>query len=985
MDSLRQTRVCKGPVSDPTGAVLSAAAVKVVNKSNGLTREGTTNGSGVYRFDLLSPGTYKVSISAKGFSSRDFDNVALAVSQTTTIDTTLTVGNQTEIVNVEGQAPLIDSTRSDVSLPITPQQLKDLPMNGRDFANLAVLAPGVRPVDSYDPTKNRIAVFSVDGSNGRNVNVTVNGIDNKDNTVGGPNMQLPLEAIEEFNISTQRFSAANGRSEGAAINVITKSGSNELHGSLYFLDRNEALNTNDYFAQQAGQEKAPYGRQQFGGSIGAPIRKDKDFIFFALEREREATNIVVTDQAFKELSLVSNLGAQPARAIPTPYFDWRYNGRIDHKINDKNNLFISYANQNNIGFNDQSSQTNDLTSGNFTTNQNIIANATLNSVISPAIVNSFTFGYQYWNNVIDSSVRSPNVIFPDASFGTNGNVPQQSYQVKWQFRDDVSITKGKHSMKFGGDLVWEPKLGGFFIYNATTAVTFFDDPSVILGNTTLYPQGFATPGAIQSISQTSGNPYFFLSAKQFGVYAQDDWKINRRLTLSLGLRFDRDYNLNGGAEQAQNRAYLILKAINSPFAGGLPHDDTKDFSPRIGFAYDLTGAGKHVLRGGFGLYYGQTFQNIPLFMLQQANSTLFTQVSYNSNGPTDTTADVVPGSGKLLSQFRYGVDPLPPTPAPPTKANAGDTANIVDPNYRNPVSEQFNFGYSWSVTPDSVIEADYVHVLGLHDMKNVVINPKINGVRFTDALTVAAGQVQIGRITDARSIQRDRYDGLNLTYRRHLTRHLQANLTYTLSKGVGYNGAAADYSDRPTVLTNIFGKQDFGPVPTDERHHFVASGTIELPWGILVAPIMQVGSARPYNMTQGISDVFGFGGGQGATHAFLLNSDANNYLATKGYTASQLRSCLTAGNCTMASYNYLRGQPFFQLDARFSKSFKIKERTKIDFIFQAFDLTNRANFGSNYQGNIKSGQFQQPLGFITPSGVIVAHSFSGEAGFHLSF
>ena len=214
---------------------------------------------------------------------------------------------------------------------------------------------------------------------------------------------------------------------------------------------------------------------------------------------------------------------------------------------------------------------------------------------------------------------------------------------------------------------------------------------------------------------------------------------------------------------------------------------------------------------------------------------------------------------------------------------------------------------------------------------------------------------------------------------------IRDSLTYTLSKGVGYNGAAADYSDRPTVLTNIFGKQDFGPVPTDERHHFVASGTIELPWGILVAPIMQVGSARPYNMTQGISDVFGFGGGQGATHAFLLNSDANNYLATKGYTASQLRSCLTAGNCTMASYNYLRGQPFFQLDARFSKSFKIKERTKIDFIFQAFDLTNRANFGSNYQGNIKSGQFQQPLGFITPSGVIVAHSFSGEAGFHLSF
>ena len=145
--------------------------------------------------------------------------------------------------------------------------VQDLPLNGRDFVNLAYLAPGAKPVDSYDPTKQRVGVFAVNGGAGRNVNVTVNGIDNKDNTVGGPVMQMPLESIQEFNISTQRFSAANGRSEGAAINVITRSGSNTPHGSLFFFGRNEALNTQNALES----EKSPYSRQQFGGSVGAPI------------------------------------------------------------------------------------------------------------------------------------------------------------------------------------------------------------------------------------------------------------------------------------------------------------------------------------------------------------------------------------------------------------------------------------------------------------------------------------------------------------------------------------------------------------------------------------------------------------------------------------------------------------------------------------------------------------------------------------------
>ena len=421
----------------------------------------------------------------------------------------------------------------------------------------------------------------------------------------------------------------------------------------------------------------------------------------------------------------------PPSTIPTPYFDWRYNGRWDHRINENNSLSAVYSNQNNTGLNDQSGSQNDLTAGNFTTNQLILASVNLSSVITPNVVNSATVGYQYWNNLIDSKVRANNVTFGSAEYlGTNVNVPQQSFQKKWQFKDDLSITRGKHNFKTGFDYLYEPLVGGFFENNPTPTITFFDDPSKILSDKADYPLGFQTPGAVTSIAETAGNPYFILSTNMLGVYFQDDWKVSRRLTLNLGLRYDRDYNLNGASAQGKSRGYLALKAINSPYAG-IPKDDTKDFSPRVGFAYDLTGRGKHLLRGGFGLYYGQIFENIPLFMIQQANPTIFTTVLNltNSTAPKagvapNTAADLVPGTGKLLSQWQYGIDPVPAVPAPPTNLATGSTARIMDPNYHNPYTEQENIGYSWALNENSVIEVDYVHVLSLREDKAVNINYK---------------------------------------------------------------------------------------------------------------------------------------------------------------------------------------------------------------------------------------------------------------------
>lgn len=995
----------EGTVVDKNQAVIKGASITITNKATNLERTTTTNDNGEYKFDLLPAGVYDIKATASGFGDASTTNVELLVGKSTNINFTMYPGTQTATVTVTGSAELVDREKTDVSLNITPREVQDLPLNGRDLGNLAYLAPGAKPVDSYDPTKNRIAVFGINGSSGRNVNVTVNGIDNKDNTVGGPVMQFPLDAIQEFVISTQRFSAANGRSEGAAVNVVTKSGGNQYHGSAFFFDRNKKLNANDYFSKQANQPKPPFTRQQWGGSVGGPlflprfgeggsgIRKGKrgTFFFFAVERQNEKTTIPVTGTAFTELTLAQPLGAQPATQIPTPYRDWRINARVDHTFNQKHNMFVSYNNQWNRGLNDQSGQTNDLTAGNFTTNRLQLGNVTLNSILSQRVVNAATVGYQYWNNLIDTDRKVPTVYFPSAYFGTNSNVPQQSYQAKYQFKDDLSITRGAHTFRTGFDYVWEPKLGGFFEFNPTPEFDFFDDPSVILSDKKTYPQGFATPGALSGISATAGDPYFNLpgGAKMFGVYFQDDWKVRRNVTLSLGLRWDKDFNLIGTQAQSQNRTYLALKAINHPVAARLPHDDNRDFSPRVGFAWDIFGTGKHVVRGGYGLYYGQTFLNIPLFMIQQINPTLFaTVLSLSSSGIGDPNADVVPGTGGiLLSNYRFGIDPLPTIPPPATKFVGGEVGRIMDPDYRNPYSQQWNIGYAFQLNASSVIEVEYVHTLALHESKTININPKLvalGGKRPLDAAFAAAGLPKLNRIDNEESIGRSRYDGLNISYRRRMSRRFSLNTNYVFSKAVAYNGNAAAFRNRPTDVFDIFAKHDFGPTPNDERHRFVFSGVFDLPGGIQVAPILQAASARPYNIIQG-KDVLGRGTGRGNVHVIVRTDSPNDLLATKDMSASALRACLAAGQCVQVPFDFLRGKPFFQLDTRVSKNIRIRERSTLTLLFEAFNLTNRANFGNSYEVNVQSPNFRKPTAFITPNGVIVPQAFAGQIGVKFTF
>lgn len=1003
-----------GTVKDKNQAAISNANVTITNKATGRVRTATTNDSGEYRVDLLPAGRYDIKVNASGFGDVTVENAELLVGKTNNFDFTMEPGMQTASVTVTaGEGELISREKTDVSLNITPRDVEDLPLNGRDLGNLAYLAPGAKPVDSYDPTKRRISVFGINGSSGRNVNVTVNGIDNKDNTVGGPVMQFPLESIQEFVISTARFSAVNGRSEGAAVNVVTKSGGADYHGSVFYFLRDRRLNASEVSpANQSIESNPPFNRKQWGGSISGPLHLprfgeggpsyhntgENTFFFFALERQNEATSIPVASDAFAELQLVQSLGARPAAVLPTPYKDWRINARIDHTFNSKHNMFVTYNDQSNIGLNDQANQRVDLTQGNFTTNRLILSNLSLNSALSSTVVNAFTAGYQYWTNLIDSEEKTTTFTFPsNIQFGTNINVPQQSYQIKYQFKDDLSINKGNHTFRTGIDYLWEPKLGGFFEFNPVLEIDFVSLPSAILK----LPQGFSTPGLVGGMTATSGDPYFNLpgGAKMLGLYFQDDWRVRPNLTLNLGLRYDKDFNLIGTKAQGQSRTYLALKAINHPAAASLPKDDSKDFSPRVGFAWDIGSSGRHILRGGYGLYYGQTFLNIPLFMIQQINPTIFVSVFSIASG------DIVPGTGIQLSNWRFGIDPFPTIPPPPTQLPANSTGRIMDPDYQNPLTQQWNIGYAWQFNPYSVLEFEYTHILGLHESKTVNINPTLNmflnsagneiTARPLTAALIAAGQPVLGRIDLEQSSGRSRYDGMNISYRRRLHQNFTVNATYTLSRALAYNGNSAAFRNRAWDPFNMFAEYELGPTPNDSRHRFSMGSVVNLPGGFQVAPIVQWESARPYTAGYGAAvDVMGTGGGRGTAHVVVFKDNPNDLKATltafgdpgaSNANRVKFRNCLRSGACTFAPFNNVRGQAFFQLDTRVTKNFRIGERANLQAIFQVFDLTNRANFGNNFVNDIRQANYATPSNFITPSGVTVPHSLSAEFGVRFTF
>src|SRR2546421_4159729 len=743
------TGIITGIVKNEKGEVVPNATVKAVNIGTNATREATTSGEGVYEISQLVPGTYRIEVEAQGFAKYVQENAVVNVLQRSTIDPVLKVGGIGETVNVTAESvPLVETTKTDVSGVISQRELNTLPVNGRSFASLAILIPGATLAPSFDPTKSRVGTFSIGGSTGRNLNITVDGGDNKDNAVGGILQNFSMEGIQEFALSTQRFSAANGRSGGALLSVVTKSGTNDLHGSIFGFFRDDKLNANapallakanpSLFPTASDAVKPPFSRQQFGGSIGGPIKHDKAFFFGTVERTRERGNSIVPGSDQADIALLEPFGYKAVRFLPQPFNDWQYTVKGDFNLNKKHTLVTRFAGQNNNGLNDQAGfliVRTDLSGGNKTLNTlySFLANETW--VKSTRTVNQFTYQYSTFDNKILATTDLPNLAFPSGIVvGRNGNVPQETIQKKHQFRDDLSHNRGKHGFKFGVDFVYEPTLGGLFAFNSAPEYDFYFDPGQIAQNPGQFPQGFKTTqvlpgpitcstftdssvctaadlagiGVVAQIDLAGGDPAFDLrdGAKQFAWYVQDDWKISPRFTFNIGVRYDVDIGFLDAGHAAQNRAFRALQIIGSPFARRTVQDDKNNFSPRIGFAWDIRGNARSVVRGGYGIYFDQSFLNVPLFAVQQANPEIYATFLNDADGLSLASAP-------------------PAVPRPLTNPLSGTRGRMLDPFFESPYSQQWNMGFAQELGRNMALEFDYVHILGLHEFTSLDINPRI--------------------------------------------------------------------------------------------------------------------------------------------------------------------------------------------------------------------------------------------------------------------
>jgi len=767
-----------GTITDPSGAAIAGAKVSIANKATGVTRDVTTDAAGLYSAPNLLPGVYDVTASASGFSAAKQADVTLTVGAQQTLNLPLKIGEATQTVEVTGAATQVQVSNSVLSNEIESNTVRELPLNGRDWASLATLSPGVNAIESQMPFENGAirgnrgfgAQLTISGGRPTQNNYRLDGNSINDYANGGPGsvlgVSLGVDAIAEFSVLTGNYSAEYGRTSGGVVNAISKSGTNGFHGDLYEFLRNDKLDANDFFFNAANQARPPYRRNQFGAAVGGPIRKDKTFFFFDYEGIRQSqvnaiptqvpsdaaraghlangTTVTVDPAVQKFLALYphangpvnGNIGVFLPTGAQTVTENF-YTSRVDHKISDKDSLFGTYM-YDKTPYNQQDSFGN--TSVLDQTIRHIGALEETH-VFSPSLVNSVRGGYNR-NAVINyQTVAAINPASADNSLGAFPNSSNPSTRIgggftilpaglnnpgfshhdwnSFQFYDDAFLTRGTHSLKFGFAL--ERMDYNFFQAYNPEGIWRFNSLSDFLTN-----QPHSLEGGLPGRDTPRG-----LRQTLFGGYIQDDWKVLHNLTLNVGLRYEMATVLN----EVQGKLTNLRRITDPvPYCGATANTDifgtpgctgaapyysnptTLNFEPRFGFAWDPRGDGKTAVRGGFAI-----FDVLPLpgyFYTQQGIQTPFFLDGTASSTPAAPLAGIGVLAATPGSAFsKLGVHSL--------------TAAFMDPNPKRNYVEQWNINVQRQVTSSLTATVGYVGSHGVHmlmrgDDANMVIPTQIS-------------------------------------------------------------------------------------------------------------------------------------------------------------------------------------------------------------------------------------------------------------------
>jgi 2-polyprenyl-6-methoxyphenol hydroxylase-like FAD-dependent oxidoreductase len=952
-----------GRVSDQSGSVIADAIVTVVNAETNVARTLHTDSLGRFQAPALFPGTYRILVERSGFARYSMDNVVLMLGQSADVEVVLKIAGREESVTVTPGSTDVDAARTAVSSVVGSRQIESLPINGRNFISFSVITPGV--TTDRTPLQGALTTsgLSFAGQRARSNNIMVDGLDNNDVVTGSVRATFSQEAIREFQVLTTSYSAEFGKATGGVVNIVTKSGTNTQHGTLFGYLRDDALNAKDHFEQfdhfgnAVEREKAPFGQVQWGGVFGGPIARDKTFFFASFERsDIDASNFVTIDPAVADVLIANGFPVEVGN-VPYAFDATEALAKIDHHFSPTSTIVaranVSKSTDENI---EPFGGIVARSRGAVQLRKDWSLSASHTHVASRGWVNEARFQFARQNTDVHSLDPNcggscegpfdggPTIELPGiASAGRQRFTPQVRRNDRYQIMETVSWYAGPHSVKGGMELnhIENPlfqiplHFGGRFIFAPLPA-----NPALGLTQSLSAVQAFAM-GLPAAYIQGYGDPVFSHRYDDLSVFFQDDWKIGQRLTLKAGVRYQRQIWPTGG--------YDVSNVGGSRFEFEWPQD-TNDIAPRVAMAFDPTGRGTTSVHAAYGYYFDNHITgNFPV-----------TQVVNGSTG-VRTMALRLPATLAAWNAPGHRL-PEPSTPFPSVEL-------AIDPQLETPYARHAAVGFDRALANDVSLSADFVAVRGTRQLGTIDYNPIVPslgaGRRPNDIDGRPGTSASVLQYT---GFGETWYKGLTVSVNKRLSRRHQFLAAYTLSNAEDTstdfqsaflpesNGFGRNPSDPRALPLGFDPNRERGASSQDQRHRFVFSGIYQLPYGAQVSGILTAASGRPFTPLAG-ADLNGDGDG-GAfppDRARRNPADANTSV---GRNSEQMPAQVVA-------------------DVRFSKRFTMRNRVALDAMVEAFNLLNRTNFSEvnnvfgrgafpadpqrDAQGRVTYGLFEQAL------------------------